>query len=85
MLDARNLQKRIEEALPGAEVVVVDTTGTGDHFQARVISPAFEGKSVVEQHRMVYAPLQAELGTGALHALALSTFTPAQWAQRRGS
>lgn len=83
MLDPRRLEDLIRAALPDAEVEVVDTRGTGDHFHARVISPSFEGKGMVEQHRMVYAPLQVDLGTGALHALALSTYTPAEWARRK--
>lgn len=84
MLNPDDIRARIEAALPGAHVEVVDTTGTGDHFQATVAAPQFEGRSMVEQHQMVYAPLRAELGSGALHALALRTFTPAEWA-RRGS
>ena len=84
MLDPRDIQKQIIEALPGSVVEVWDTTGTGDHFQARVISEAFAGKTMVEQHQMVYAPLQAQIQSGALHALALDTFTPEQWAQAGG-
>lgn len=85
MLDPKELEKRIVLALPDAEVEVVDYTGTGDHFRATVISASFEGKSMVEQHQMVYAPLQQELGTGALHALALKTYTPEQWRRLGGS
>lgn len=84
MLDPNHLQRRIAEALPGSTVEVVDYTGTGDHFRATVISEAFTGKTLVEQHQMVYEPLRAELGTGALHALALSTWTPEQWSKRAG-
>ncbi len=85
MLDPNELKRQIAEALPGAVVEVVDTTGTGDHFRATVISEAFAGKSMVEQHQMVYAPLRADLGSGALHALALKTFTPEQWSKRAGA
>lgn len=56
-----------------------DTTGTGDHFEARVVSPAFTGKTMVEQHQLVYAPLQPWLKSGELHALALKTYSPEQW------
>jgi len=85
MLDPRDIERRIAAALPGAEVEVVDTTGTGDHFSARVVSPAFEGKTMVEQHQMVYAPLRDQIASGALHALALKTYTPEQWARVGGS
>ena len=85
MLDPRDIERQIAAALPGAEVEVVDTTGTGDHFQARVVSPAFAGKTMVEQHQMVYAPLQEQIRSGALHALALKTYTPEQWERMGGS
>ncbi len=43
----------IEAALPGAEVDVVDETGTSDHLKATVTAPQFEGKTRIDQHRMV--------------------------------
>ena len=79
MLDADFIRTRILEALPGSEVEVRDTTGTGDHFEARVVSPAFAGKPMVQQHQLVYAPLQQWLKSGELHALALKTYSPEQW------
>ena len=79
MLDAAEVKRRIETALPGSEVEVRDMTGTGDHFEARVVSDAFVGKSLVEQHQTVYAPLKDVLASGELHALALKTYSPEQW------
>jgi stress-induced morphogen len=76
MLDPKDLERRIAAALPGADVAVRDTTGTGDHFEARVVWPAFAGKSRVQQHQMVYAPLADLLRTGELHAFALTTGVP---------
>ncbi len=84
MITTQWISDQIRTALPDAQVVVNDTTGTGDHFEARVISAAFVGKSLVQQHQAVYAPLQAKLSTGELHALALKTFTPEQWAKTQG-
>ncbi len=84
MLDADVIKQRIEQALPGAKVEVRDLTGTGDHFEARVVTPLFQGKSMVEQHQTVYAPLKDVLATGELHALALKTYTPEQWAKVQG-
>ena len=55
-----------------AHVEVTDLTGTSDHFQAVVVSHAFDGKTRVEQHKMVYAAL-GELMAGPIHALALTT------------
>lgn len=78
---AEEIAERIRGALPGAEVKVVDVKGTGDHFEAQVVSAAFAGRTLVEQHQMVYAPLQPWLKTGELHALALKTYSPEQWAK----
>lgn len=79
MLDPEFIRGRILEALPGSEVEVHDTTGTGDHFEARVVSPAFSGKPMVQQHQLVYGPLRQWLQSGELHALALKTYSPEQW------
>lgn len=85
MLDPKELERQIIAALPGATADVVDTRGSGDHFQARVIWEGFTGKTMVEQHQMVYAPLRPLLDSGELHALALNTWTPEQWARQGGS
>ncbi|HZA13249.1 MAG TPA: BolA/IbaG family iron-sulfur metabolism protein [Myxococcaceae bacterium] len=85
MLSAEKLSERIRAALPGAEVKVVDLKGTGDHFEARVVSAAFEGRPMIERHRLVYAPLQEWLDSGELHALTLQTLTPDQWEKLGGS
>ncbi|MCB1073039.1 MAG: BolA/IbaG family iron-sulfur metabolism protein [Chlamydiia bacterium] len=50
----------------------------GLHFDAIVISSLFSGKSLVEQHQMVMAPLK-ELFDSKLHALSLKTYTPEEW------
>jgi acid stress-induced BolA-like protein IbaG/YrbA len=81
MLSAEAISARIVGAIPDADVVVKDSTGTGDHFEARVVAAAFEGLSMIEQHKRVYAPLSDWLATGELHALALKTYTPAAWAR----
>ena len=72
------LKARLETLAPGTEVEVVDLTGTMDHYQATVVSPAFEGKRLLDQHRMVQACVKAEIDSGEVHALSLKTFTPQQ-------
>jgi len=74
-MQADELKKLLEEGIPGAEVAV---QGDGDHFEATVVSDAFEGKSSVQQHQMVYAAL-GDLMQGAVHALSFRTYTPEQW------
>ena len=65
----------IKAALPDAQVEVADTTGGGDHWSATVVAAAFNGKTLVERHRTVYAAL-GDLMRREIHALALETATP---------
>jgi len=74
-MEAAEIEKMIKEAFPDAEVTIEDLRGDGDHYAAQVISKAFEGKSRVQQHQMVYAALNGKMG-GELHALALQTQAP---------
>lgn len=66
---------RLLAAFPNARVDVADLTGTQDHFQATVVASAFDGKSRIDQHKLVYAAL-GDLMDGAIHALALTTRAP---------
>jgi stress-induced morphogen len=66
------LTESLLRAFPDGEVEVTDLTGTSDHYQARIVSDAFQGKNRLEQHRMVYAAL-GDAMKGAVHALALQT------------
>ena len=77
MISAQKIQSLVETALPGSHVQAEDTTGTNDHFQLVVVSSAFEGKGMVERHRMIYGILGASVG-GAIHALSLRTLTPSE-------
>lgn len=55
----------------------------GGHYRVTVVSPLFEGKSRVMRHRMVYDALAAEM-QHTIHALALTTLAPSQWAATGG-
>lgn len=72
------LKARLESLAPGTRVEVIDLTGTYDHYQAVVVSPAFQGKPMVEHHRMIFKLVQAEVDSGEVHALTLKTYTPDQ-------
>ena len=74
-MSAAEIEALIKAALPDAEVAIEDLAGDGDHYLARVTSPAFTGKSRVQQHKMVYDALGGRMG-GALHALQLVTSVP---------
>ncbi len=69
---ADDIKKLVLEALPDAEIEIEDLAGDGDHYRARIVSAAFNGKSRVQQHQLVYKALGGRMG-GALHALALET------------
>ena len=69
------IEAMIKQALPDAIIELVDTAGDQNHYAATITSAAFEGKSVVQQHQMVYASLGSKMGN-ELHALALTTKTP---------
>jgi stress-induced morphogen len=69
----RTLTELLEAAFPGDQVSVEDRTGGGDHFQVVVVSPRFDGLSLVEQHRLVYDALADPLADGTIHELRIST------------
>ena len=73
------IRERLGQAFEG-EVEVRDLTGTDNHFEVRVVSAAFEGKSPVERHKLVYAPLLDWIEDDTVHALAVRAYTPAQHA-----
>ena len=79
------LKSRIEALSPGTTAEVMDLTGTQDHYQTIIVSPAFEGKMMIEQHRMVMRLLQAEIDSGEVHALTMRTFSPDQYKKFMGN
>jgi len=74
-LDAATIERLIKEGLPGAQVTIEDLRGDGDHYAALVVTPAFKGKTRIQQHQMVYRALSGRMGN-ELHALALQTAAP---------
>ena len=77
MFSPDEIQQAVEHAFPGSQAKVRDLTGGGDHFELLLVSSAFEGKGLVERHRMVYAALGPAVGN-EIHALALKTLTPGE-------
>ncbi|RMG35716.1 MAG: BolA/IbaG family iron-sulfur metabolism protein [Gammaproteobacteria bacterium] len=74
-METDKVKQLIEAGLPGAKVEV---TGDGRHFEALVISDAFEGKSLVQRHRMVMATVNDQIASDELHALSIKAKTPAE-------
>ena len=71
-IEQSEIEKLIKASLPDAEVEIIDLAGDNNHFSAHVTSSTFEGKSRIQQHKMVYDALGDKIG-GILHALALKT------------
>ena len=83
MMDPSEVERLLEAAFPDGQIELVDLTGTKDHYQARIVSSAFEGRSPIEQHQLVYRALGNAM-SGPIHALALKTYTPAAWSKASG-
>ena len=74
-VDLGELRSMIEKALPGAVVEVTDEDGAGQHLQAVVRAPQFEGLSRIDQHRLVKAAVKPRFEDGTVHALSVKTQT----------
>lgn len=68
----------IKDALPDAQVEMIDLAGDNNHWKAVITSIVFEGMNRVKQHQLVYAALKGKMdgADGELHALALETRAP---------
>lgn len=82
-MQANDIKHLIEKNLSNSTAIVEGDDGV--HFSAIVISDEFAGKSKVQQQRLVYAALGDEITNGNIHALALKTFTPADWSNQSNS
>lgn len=74
-MDKIDIENKLQENFPDAIFQIKDLTGGGDHWQIEITSKSFEGKSLVQQHQMVYQAL-GDWMKKEIHALALTTNTP---------
>ena len=77
VMHAHEIESLIKDGIPEARVTIEDLRGDGDHYAVYVVAPAFEGKTRVQQHQMVYQALQGRMGQ-ELHAMALQTAPPSR-------
>jgi stress-induced morphogen len=68
-----SIRALLQQAFPEGEIGVDDRTGGGDHFQVTVVSAAFDGLPLIEQHRLVNAALAGPLADGTIHELRIRT------------
>ena len=77
-MQVENIAALIKSGIPDCEVEV---DGDGTHFTAIIVSEAFAGKNMVQQHQLVYKALGDRMG-GEIHALSIQTCTPEQWQKK---
>lgn len=75
MITQDTLTEYVKRAMPDAVVTMIDKTGTMDHLKVVVISNAFQGKNLLDRHRMIYQALDVPLKDGRIHALELTAKT----------
>ena len=78
MISPDEIKETLSKGLPVSLVETQDLTGGGDHWQVIIVSAAFDGKGLLEQHRMVNEVLKEPLADQRIHALSLKTYSPAQ-------
>ena len=78
MLRPEDVQKYIADNLA---CEFIEVRGDGQHFEAVIVSAAFAGKNMVQQHQTVYGALGDRMRE-EIHALSMKTYTPEQWAAR---
>ena len=71
-LKLEEIKNLIKESIPDAEITIQDLAGDENHYSATIKSKIFNGKSKIEQHKIVYAALKGKMGN-ELHALAIKT------------
>ena len=71
-LKPEEIKNLIKEAIPDAEIIIQDLAGDENHYSATIKSKIFNGKSRIEQHKMVYKSLKGKMGN-ELHALSINT------------
>ena len=71
-MEQKEIESLIKVSIPDAEVTITDLAGDNNHFSAHIASSLFDGKTRIQQHKMVYDALEGRMG-GILHALSLKT------------
>ncbi|RYF56513.1 MAG: BolA family transcriptional regulator [Comamonadaceae bacterium] len=72
------VRQYITDGLPCTHI---DVQGDGSHFEAVIVSSAFEGKRPIARHQLVYAALGDRM-KAEIHALSMRTLTPAEYEAR---
>ena len=76
MITNEVLIQYLHQSLSDAKVTVTDLTGTRDHLNVHVVSGMFQGKNLLDRHRMIYQALDEPMKDGRIHALEIKAQTP---------
>lgn len=82
-MSPQEIQTLIEQGIAGARAIVQGDDGR--HFQATVIAEQFAGLSPVKKQQLVYSAINPQVASGAIHAISMQTFTPAEWDKKQKS
>ena len=69
-MENETIEALIKAGIPDAQVKV---TGDGRHFETSVVSNIFEGKSLIQRHRMILATVESQIASDELHALSITS------------
>jgi stress-induced morphogen len=75
LITQETLTDYIQRAMPDAVVTMIDKTGTMDHLKVTIVSDVFQGKNLLDRHRLIYQALDAPMKDGRIHALELTANT----------
>ncbi len=78
-METSEIKQLIEDGIENSQAIV---TGDGGKYEATVISPAFEGLTMLKEHQLVYKTVNAQIASGELHALTIKAFTPSEWEEK---
>jgi acid stress-induced BolA-like protein IbaG/YrbA len=81
-MDTADVERLIEDGIPDADATVTTPRNPDDdaHFAAVVVSPAFDGETLVDRHQRVYDALDGYM-TDDIHAIEITAYTPAEYEQ----
>ena len=74
-MTVQELSDKLKESFPDATISAQDLTGGGDHWRVKIVAETFRGKSMIEQHQLVYKALGTWMQK-EIHALSLDTSAP---------
>lgn len=78
-VETSEIKSIIEAGIADSEATV---TADGSKYTAIVVSDEFEGKTMINEQKMVYALLNDQIQSGAIHALTIKAYTKSEWADQ---